>query len=141
MAMMCSGPVAQQPPTICAPLSIHSCAYCASWDGLADWAEMRSGPRWTRPPTGAIGLYPTLGYAPMAPSKAWRRRGSVALTASGRLHIRRIAWTGCPRRARASSSMVSPFRVMPSVVTIGTPSHTGRPASAQASTAATQSTM
>ena len=37
--------------------------------------------------------------------------------------------------------MVSPFRVMPSVVTIGTPSHTGRPASAQASTAATQSSM
>ena len=30
---------------------------------------------------------------------------------------------------------------MPSIVTQGTPSHTGRPASAQASTAATQSAM
>ena len=46
-----------------------------------------------------------------------------------------------PQSALASASMVSPFRVMPSVVTEGTPSHTGRPASAQASTAATQSAM
>ena len=61
--------------------------------------------------------------------------------ASGRLHIRRTAWIGCPSRAAARSSIVSPFRVIPSVVTMGTPSHTGRPASAQASTAATQSAM
>ena len=65
----------------------------------------------------------------------------MALTPSGRLHMSRTASTGWPRSAVARSSIVSPFRVMPSVVTEGTPSHTGRPASAQASTAATQSAM
>ena len=56
MAMMCSGPVAQQPPTIWAPIAIHSWASSASREGLWAWAEMMSGPRCTRPPTGAIGL-------------------------------------------------------------------------------------
>ena len=58
---MTGWPVAQQPPTIGAPMSIHWWASSASWVGVAAWAEVRSGPRWTRPPTGAIGLYPTLG--------------------------------------------------------------------------------
>ena len=113
IAMMCSGPDAQQPPMICAPISFHSWANSASRDGEYSPNCTMSGPRlgsWLVSIglfcRGPVGLYPRFGYAPTGPSNASTSIDRPTEIASGLLHISRTASTGCPFSAPANATDV-----------------------------------